>query len=72
MYLFLKYSLLPSIETRDAFPDLNHQLAQRLHEGGKEAQTEEALKRYQRCDYCWRRLEFGTSRGGNDDEASIG
>eukprot|EP00903_Cladosiphon_okamuranus_P005578 g5552.t1 len=28
--------------------DLNHQLAQRLHEGGKESQTEEALKRYQR------------------------
>eukprot|EP00752_Nemacystus_decipiens_P016304 g14580.t1 len=28
--------------------DLNHQLAQRLHEGGKEAQTQEALKRYKR------------------------
>ncbi|CBJ48290.1 conserved unknown protein [Ectocarpus siliculosus] len=28
--------------------DLNHQLAQRLHDGGKESQTEEALKRYQR------------------------
>ncbi|CAM9256070.1 unnamed protein product [Ectocarpus fasciculatus] len=28
--------------------DLNHQLAQRLHEGGKESQTEEALTRYQR------------------------
>ncbi|CAB1121449.1 unnamed protein product [Ectocarpus sp. CCAP 1310/34] len=28
--------------------DLNHQLAQRLHDGGKESQMEEALKRYQR------------------------
>lgn len=28
--------------------DLNHQLARRLHEGGKESQTQEALKRYKR------------------------
>lgn len=52
--------------------DLNHQLAQRLHDGGKESQTEEALKRYQRYEHGLpvRRRFSNTKRQGWAGESS--